>query len=105
VQNNSIFLELVAKQLNSNSSNLSHSPKKITVTATTIDSSHESGKNFITWAWPASTTVIYNNPVHCGSFNWNKIRNLDIPRQFLQFAKNETVSILNICCIKICFTV
>jgi hypothetical protein len=33
------------------------------VTATKIDSSHESGKNVITWAWPASTTIIYNNPV------------------------------------------
>jgi hypothetical protein len=33
------------------------------VTATKIDSSHESGKNFITWAWPTSTTIIYNNPV------------------------------------------
>jgi hypothetical protein len=31
---------------------------------TKIDSSHERGKNFITWAWPASsTTIIYNNPV------------------------------------------
>jgi hypothetical protein len=37
---------------------------KITVTVTKIDSSHESGNNFITWAWPASTTVIYNNPVY-----------------------------------------
>jgi hypothetical protein len=35
----------------------------MTVTATKIDSSHESGKNFITWAWPAWTTIIYNNPV------------------------------------------
>jgi hypothetical protein len=35
----------------------------MTVTATKIDSSHESGKHFITWAWPASTTIIYNNPV------------------------------------------
>jgi hypothetical protein len=35
----------------------------MTVTATKIDSSHKSGKNFITWAWPASTTIIYNNPV------------------------------------------
>jgi hypothetical protein len=33
----------------------------MTVTATKIESSHESGKNFITWAWPASTTIIYNN--------------------------------------------
>jgi hypothetical protein len=35
----------------------------MTVTASKIDSSHESGKNFLTWAWPASTTIIYNNPV------------------------------------------
>jgi hypothetical protein len=34
----------------------------MTVTAAKIDSSHESGKNFITWAWPAATTIIYNNP-------------------------------------------
>jgi hypothetical protein len=36
----------------------------MTVTATKIDSSHESGKNFITWEWPASTTIIQNNPVY-----------------------------------------
>jgi hypothetical protein len=35
----------------------------MTVTATKIDSSHESGKNLITWAWSASTTVIHTNPV------------------------------------------
>jgi hypothetical protein len=34
----------------------------MTVTATKIESSHEIGKNFITWTWPASTTNIYNNP-------------------------------------------
>jgi hypothetical protein len=28
-----------------------------------IDSSREIGKNFITWAWPASTKIIYDNPV------------------------------------------
>jgi hypothetical protein len=33
------------------------------MTAQKIDSSHESGKNFITWTWPASTTIIYNKPV------------------------------------------
>jgi hypothetical protein len=32
----------------------------MTVTATKIDS----GKNFITWAWPASTTIVENNPVY-----------------------------------------
>jgi hypothetical protein len=35
----------------------------MTVTATKIDSSHESDKNVITWARPGSTTIIYNNPV------------------------------------------
>jgi hypothetical protein len=38
----------------------------MTVTATKIDSSHESGKHFITWAWSASTTIfriaLYNSP-------------------------------------------
>jgi hypothetical protein len=35
-----------------------------------IDSSHESGKNLITWAWPTSTTIIQNNPVLlCAIFN------------------------------------
>jgi hypothetical protein len=33
----------------------------MTVTATKIVSSHETGKFFITWAWPALTTLIYNN--------------------------------------------
>jgi hypothetical protein len=33
-----------------------------------IDSSHESGKNLITWAWPTSTTIIQNNPVLCAIF-------------------------------------
>jgi hypothetical protein len=27
------------------------------------DSSHESGKNVIIWAWPTSTIIIWNNPV------------------------------------------
>jgi hypothetical protein len=35
----------------------------MTVTTTKIDSSHGSGKNFTTWARPASTTIIYNNSV------------------------------------------
>jgi hypothetical protein len=35
----------------------------MTVTATKIDSSHESSKNSITWAWLASTTIVYSNPV------------------------------------------
>jgi hypothetical protein len=33
----------------------------MTVTVTKIDSSQRGGKNFITWAWLASTTIIYNN--------------------------------------------
>jgi hypothetical protein len=36
----------------------------MTVTATKMDSSHEIGKNVITRVWPASTTIIYNNPVY-----------------------------------------
>jgi hypothetical protein len=49
----------------------------MTLTATKIDSSHESGKNFIRWAWPASTTIIYNNPVlvACDIFILNYIMN------------------------------
>jgi hypothetical protein len=35
----------------------------MTGTMTKIDSSNKSSKNLITWAWPASTTIIYNNPV------------------------------------------
>jgi hypothetical protein len=35
-----------------------HFHLKVTVTETKIDSSHESGKNFITWAWPTSSTII-----------------------------------------------
>jgi hypothetical protein len=38
-------------------------------TATKIDSSHESGKNFITWAWPASTTIISNNLYNLTYYN------------------------------------
>jgi hypothetical protein len=33
----------------------------MTLTATKIDSSHESGNNFIKWAWAVSTVIIYNN--------------------------------------------
>jgi hypothetical protein len=36
---------------------------KITVTVAKIDSSQWSGKNFITWAWLASTTIINDDPV------------------------------------------
>jgi hypothetical protein len=44
----------------------------MTVTATKINSSHECGKNFITWAWPASTTIIYNKVIYATRFyvNW-----------------------------------
>jgi hypothetical protein len=34
----------------------------MTVTATKIDSSHKAAK-FHNWVWPASTTIMYNNPV------------------------------------------
>jgi hypothetical protein len=58
VQNNSIFLELVAKQKKINKTHHYNFHLK-----TKIDSPDESGKNFITWACPASTTIIYNNAV------------------------------------------
>jgi hypothetical protein len=41
----------------------------MTVTATKIDSLNESGKSVITWAWPASTTIIYNNPTELTTSN------------------------------------
>jgi hypothetical protein len=49
------------KKIKQNNQHRTFHLKKITVTSTKIDSSHESGKNFITWTWPASTTIIYNN--------------------------------------------
>jgi hypothetical protein len=36
----------------------------MTVTATKIDSSHESGKNVITWAWPAVLNEIFHKDGH-----------------------------------------
>jgi hypothetical protein len=53
------------KKIKQNNQHRTFQLKKITVTSTKIDSSHESGKNFITWTWPASTTIIYNNHVSC----------------------------------------
>jgi hypothetical protein len=38
------------------------------------DSSHESGKNVIIWAWPTSTTIIWNNPVLQLLGNWKKLK-------------------------------
>jgi hypothetical protein len=35
----------------------------MTLTVTKIDSSQRGGKNFTTWAWLTSTTIIYNDPV------------------------------------------
>jgi hypothetical protein len=35
----------------------------MTLTVTKIDSSQRGDKNFIIWAWLASTTIIYNDPV------------------------------------------
>jgi hypothetical protein len=48
----------------------------MTVTATKIDSSNESGKNVLTWEWPASTTIIYNNPTKLTTSN-NTFFNLE----------------------------
>jgi hypothetical protein len=48
----------------------------MTVTATKIDSSHVSDKHFITWAWPASTTINYNNPVHSEQVCLTQVRSL-----------------------------
>jgi hypothetical protein len=56
-------VKLVAKQLNIFGFNrYLKKINKILITATNIDSPHKSGKNFITLAWPTSTTIIYNNP-------------------------------------------
>jgi hypothetical protein len=64
VQNNSIFLDSIVNLKKINKTLITALfTKKTTVTATKIDSSHESGKNFITWVWPASTIIIYNNTV------------------------------------------
>jgi hypothetical protein len=59
----------------------------MTVTATKIDSSNESGKNVITWAWPASTTIIYNNPTELTTsnntfFNLEQCCEIQIERMF-----------------------
>jgi hypothetical protein len=64
VQNNSIILDLIVnlKKNKQNSHRTFH--LKETMTATKIDSSHESGKNFITWAWPASTTICTYRVIH-----------------------------------------
>jgi hypothetical protein len=45
----------------------------MTVTVIKIDSSHESGKNFLSWAWPASTKIIYNSPVYVVSGDKQKL--------------------------------
>jgi hypothetical protein len=64
VQNNSIFVNSIVNLKKINKILVTALfTLKMTVTATKIDSSHESGKNFVTWAWPTSTTIIYNNPV------------------------------------------
>jgi hypothetical protein len=49
LQNNSIFLDSIVNLTKINK-NDNDSDK--------TDSSHESGKNVITWAWPTSTTII-----------------------------------------------
>jgi hypothetical protein len=64
VQNNSIFLNSIVNltKIKKKSHHRTFHLKNDSDSDKT-DSSHESGKNFITWAWPASTTIIYNNPV------------------------------------------
>jgi hypothetical protein len=68
VQNNSILFDSIVnlkkKKLKQNNHHRTFHLKK-KVTSTKIDSSYEIGKNFITWTWPASTTIIYNNHVSC----------------------------------------
>jgi hypothetical protein len=44
----------------------------MTVTATKIDSSHESGKNFITWAWPVKYCVPIRNEQKIGADSVSK---------------------------------
>jgi hypothetical protein len=69
VQNNAILLKLIAKQLifldsivnlTKINKNLNTAPfhLKNDSGSDKTDSSHESGKNVITWAWPTSTTII-----------------------------------------------
>jgi hypothetical protein len=60
VQNNSIFLDSI---VNLTKINKKHSDK--------TDSSHESGKNEITWAWPTSfrITLYIKNKFHKTSLN------------------------------------
>jgi hypothetical protein len=43
----------------------------MTLTATKIDSSHESGKNLITWAWPRQLTTgqVGNPPIGLADSN------------------------------------
>jgi hypothetical protein len=67
VQNNSILLDSIVnfKKIKQNNQHRTFHLKKIKVTSTIIVSSHESGKNFITWTWPASTTIISNNHISC----------------------------------------
>jgi hypothetical protein len=81
VQNNSILLDSIVN-LKKNQHRTFHL-KKITVTSTKIDSSHESGKNFITWTWPASTTIIYNNHVSCKRKGLPSWRIFFISRKYL----------------------
>jgi hypothetical protein len=63
VQNNSILFDSIVNLKKKFKQNNHHLKKK--VTSTKIDSSYEIGKNFITWTWPALTTIIYNNHVSC----------------------------------------
>jgi hypothetical protein len=59
VQNNSIFLKLIVNLTKINKiHHLRTFHLKNDSDSDTTDSSHESGKNVITWAWPTSTTII-----------------------------------------------
>jgi hypothetical protein len=57
VQNNSIFLDSIVNLTKINKNHRTFHLKNDSDSDKT-DSSHESGKNVITWAWPTSTTII-----------------------------------------------
>jgi hypothetical protein len=94
VQNNSILLDSILNLKKKNKIITPHfSPKKITVTSTIIVSSHESGKNFITWTRPASTTIISNNHVSCKRKGLPSWRIFFISRKYLLRQDMSSLSI------------
>jgi hypothetical protein len=59
VQNNSIFLDSIVNLTKTNKNLIDRTfHLKNDSDSDKTDSSHESGKNVITWAWPTSTTII-----------------------------------------------